>query len=424
LNNRLYQFNLNHLQHYRLENGLTILALENRSAPTVTCMIWYRAGSRCDPNGAAGTAHFLEHMMFKGTKRFPKGEIDYVTALNGGFNNGFTSYDFTAFCFSFASDRWWTALEIEADRMKQNLFDPKDLEIERQVILEELRMEMDEPWEILREAVTAKVFPAHPYRFPVAGLIEEVEKISGKQLIDLYRNFYVPNNAVLVLVGAFETGAAIERIHQLFDPISPRKLSPTCFTQQPQYSSRRLRVEKQSSVARMVIALPAPRFSDSDFIVLEVLDQLLSGGKLSRLQSELVEENQFASLLSSEYSESLDPYLYNFRLEIREGISPDLVEEIFFQQIQELRETPVSDEELNRARLRTVVQYIGDLETTFDQAFHLGLAETLGRSDQLHGYIQRLSSVTADEISHLANLLLDREKATIALLERSSGSSS
>ena len=143
--------------------------------------------------------------MFKGTQRYEKGEIDSITASRGGSNNAFTSSDYTAYYFTFASDRWWSALDIEADRMGNNRFDSTEFELERQVIIEEIKMERDSPWVTLGEAVGSHSFQKHPYRFPVIGTYEDLSSITQDQMIEHYRHFYCPNNAILVLVGDFHT---------------------------------------------------------------------------------------------------------------------------------------------------------------------------------------------------------------------------
>ena len=170
------------VHRHRLDNGLTLLVRPDHTSPVVTSMICYRVGSRVEAPGRTGISHFLEHMMFKGTGRFGPGEIDRITALHGGSNNAFTTQDYTAYFFSFASDRWVCALEIEADRMSNNRFDPRQFELERRVILEESRMEQDHPWGALRRSVELKAFERHPYRFPVIGLSRDIQALTVEQM--------------------------------------------------------------------------------------------------------------------------------------------------------------------------------------------------------------------------------------------------
>ena len=152
-----------------LSNGLVVLTKEVHTSPIVTSMIWYRVGSRNEELGHTGKSHFLEHMLFKGTERFKKGEIDLLTLKNGGANNAFTSHDFTAYYFNFASDRWEIALEIEADRMVNCAFDPEEFEAEKKVVIEELKTGLDSPWGLLLQEEEATAYKVHPYRNPIVG---------------------------------------------------------------------------------------------------------------------------------------------------------------------------------------------------------------------------------------------------------------
>jgi len=382
-------------------------------------MTWYRAGSRLDPPGAAGTAHFLEHMMFKGTKRFGKGEIDRLTARYGGFNNGFTSYDFTAYCFSFPAGRWRQALEIEADRMIGSLFLPDEFELEKQVILEELKMEQDDPWEMLREAVALEVFKEHPYRFPVAGVVDDVRSLTCRQVEDFYRTYYVPNNTVLTLVGSLDENRALDEIERHFGRIPPAELPPDKSPSEPQPERlRRIEVSRPSPVSRLLIAWPVPPFDPSEFAVIEVADQILAGGKLSRLYRRLLERKPLLSLLTSEYAESRDPYVYTLRMELKEDAEVDAVEEVVFEEMYRLADSDPTAEEMERAVTRSIVQFIGDLETTFDQAFQLGISEVLGHGNFVREYAAHLRSVAPEQIVQLVRRSLQREKATIAVMKR------
>src|SRR5215813_5462540 len=184
-----------------LNNGLTILTKELHTSPIVTTMIWYRVGSRNEEMGQTGKSHFLEHMLFKGTERFQKGQIDLLTLKNGGGNNAFTSHDFTAYYFNFASDRWKVALEIEADRMVNCAFDREEFEAEKKVVIEELKTGLDSPWGLLLQEAEASAYKIHPYRNPIVGWLQDVERATVESQQAYYRRYYHPNNATVVIVG-------------------------------------------------------------------------------------------------------------------------------------------------------------------------------------------------------------------------------
>src|SRR5437868_12863914 len=197
-----------------LDNGLVVLTKEVHTSPIVTSMIWYRVGSRNEELGQTGKSHFLEHMLFKGTDRFKKGQIDLITLKNGGGNNAFTSHDFTAYYFNFASDRWDIALEIEADRMVSCSFDPEEFEAEKKVVIEELKTGLDSPWGLLMQEPDAAAYKNHPYRNPIVGWLQDVESASAAEQQSYYRRYYHPNNAVLVLVGDCATARVVEDVSE------------------------------------------------------------------------------------------------------------------------------------------------------------------------------------------------------------------
>ncbi len=170
------------VREVRLDNGFRALLVERRGLPLVASMICYSTGSRDERTGETGLSHFLEHMMFKGTRRYAKGEIDAITGKLGGSNNAFTDHDWTAYYFNLASDRWETALEIEADRMVDCLLDPAEFEAEKSVVLEELAMGEDDPWTTLWHAGESLAFDVHPYRHPVIGYRQDLERATPERM--------------------------------------------------------------------------------------------------------------------------------------------------------------------------------------------------------------------------------------------------
>ena len=205
-----------------LPNGLTLITKELHDKPVVASVIWYRVGSRNEELGQTGKSHFLEHMLFKGTERYKKGEIDLITLKNGGANNAFTWLDFTAYYFTFASDRWQDALEIESDRMRNTSFAEEEFASEKQVVEEELSIGLDGPWEALENEVWATAFRQHPYHWPTVGWIEDLESATGADMKAYYDKWYHPRNATLVIVGDFNSDEIAEKVERVVWPDSRR----------------------------------------------------------------------------------------------------------------------------------------------------------------------------------------------------------
>src|SRR3954464_12140993 len=213
------------VQRTVLSNGLVVLTKEVHTSPIVTSMIWYRVGSRNEELGHTGKSHFLEHMLFKGTDRFKKGQIDLLTLKNGGGNNAFTSHDFTAYYFNFASDRWQVALDIEADRMVNCTFDPEEFEAEKKVVIEELKGGLDSPWGLLMQEVNAAAYKVHPYRNPIIGWLNDVERATAEEQQAYYQKNYQPNNAILSIAGDFDTDRVLDEVVRQFGGIPAGKRS-------------------------------------------------------------------------------------------------------------------------------------------------------------------------------------------------------
>ena len=229
-----------------LPNGLTLITKELHDKPVVASVIWYRVGSRNEELGQTGKSHFLEHMLFKGTERYKKGEIDLITLKNGGANNAFTWLDFTAYYFTFASDRWQDALEIESDRMRNTSFAEEEFASEKQVVEEELSIGLDGPWEALENEVWATAFRQHPYHWPTVGWIEDLESATGADMKAYYDKWYHPRNATLVIVGDFNSDEIAEKVEELFGPIpagpeakSFRIIEPAAARREARYSEKR-----------------------------------------------------------------------------------------------------------------------------------------------------------------------------------------
>ncbi|HUG38274.1 MAG TPA: pitrilysin family protein, partial [Candidatus Limnocylindrales bacterium] len=294
-----------------LDNGLRVLVLEDHRNPIASVQIWYRVGSRNERPGATGLAHFLEHMMFKGTPTHGKGEFARLVEQNGGQDNAFTSQDVTAYYVDIATDKVDHVLRLEADRMRNLLLDPREVESERQVVMEERRTRSeDDPDGFLFEELSAIAFRAHPYGWPIIGWMEDIGRIEAVELRRFYDTYYVPNNALLVVVGDVSAGALLERIRAYFGPIA-RGADPPRVTavEPPQRSERRVSVTlPEARLPSVAVAYHVPNFRSADWPALELTSVILAEGRASRLYRKLVYEKRMALGAGGEYSSgSADP---------------------------------------------------------------------------------------------------------------------
>jgi len=407
----------NNVHRQVLENGLSVLALENHKTPTVTCMIWYRVGSRHERSGETGRSHFLEHMLFKGTEVLKKGEIDLLTMKNGGSNNAFTSYDFTAYYFSFASDRWERALYVEADRMVNTVFEPEEFESEKNVVLEELKANLDQPWGLLMQELNAHAFEVHPYRNPVVGLQVDLKRTDIANMEDYYRAHYHPGNATLVMVGDFNAAATLKKVGKIFGALPSRGPAAVTVTEEPQQKrEKRVEIKWRSDIPRVGIAFHAPQIGHEDSYSLHVLSAVLAEGKASRLYQRLVEGDAIATFATAEYGESEDPTLFYIRAEVRGSSATGSIEKGIFEELERIARDGVSDEELSRAKHQIEAQFVMSRERNLDQAILLGQIATLADLDYIDSYLANIASVDSRKIAEACRLYFSEENRTVVWL--------
>lgn len=410
-----------------LSNGLTIITKEVHTHPIVSQMLWYRVGSRNEELGQTGKSHFLEHMLFKGTDRYAKGEIDLITMKNGGRNNAFTWLDFTAYYFTFASDRWEIALDIEASRMRNNIFLPEEFASEKQVVIEELQIGQDSPWDALEEEVWATAFRQHPYRNPTVGWIEDLLNATVDDMKAYYDLWYHPRNATLVLVGDFDTNYALDRVESLFGgiPTGPQP-KPLRIVEPAQRGEKRLVVERPTPVERLMIAYHAPSVSQPDTFPMQLLYMLLSSGRRSRLYQKLQEQDQSVTYARAGFNDHIDPCLFYIQAELKPGRKLQDVEESILSVLQDLATNPVSEAELNKAKRQVESNFILGNENILEQATLLGQFETIAQSSDLpesergylylDSYLDHIRAVTPEDIQRVVKTYFGDRNRTVGWL--------
>ena len=399
----------------RMDNGLTVCLVENRQAPLVTSAVFYRVGTRDEPAGNGGVAHFLEHMMFKGSAHYGPGEIDRRTQALGGSNNAFTSHDVTAYYFNFASDRWTEALTVEADRMTTLRLDPAEVASERQVILEEIAMYDSEPWDALEMEVMKRLFGSHAYGKPVLGTKEELLAMDESHLRAFHQRFYRPDNAVLVVAGDVGDDALgdVSRILGSVPPGAERRrgFTPPSPGDVPRELARFER--RKGEVARLLIALPGPPATHPDHPVLKLALTLLGGGRISRLPRVLVEEEQICVWVSADVSESLDASQIIVAAEVVPGVEPARVEARILDLLADLETHPPSAEELERARQIATADWVFGHEKVHQQALSVGIALTLFDLEHLDRHLAGVLAAGPEQVLDVAARYLRPENGGV-----------
>ncbi len=403
-----------------LDNGLRVLVLEDHRSPVVSVQIWYRVGSRNERPGATGLAHFLEHMMFKGTPAHGKGEFARLVEQNGGRDNAFTSQDVTSYFVDIASDRVDMVLALEADRMRRLLLEPQEIDSERQVVMEERRTRTeDDPDGLLSEQMNSLAFKAHPYRWPVIGWMEDIRRINPVELRAFYDTYYQPNNAILVVVGDVKTPEVLEHVRRLFGAI-PRGPEPPPVTaiEPPQIDDRRVLVKKAGAQLPIVdLAWHVPNHRSADAPALELLSTILSEGRASRLYRKLVYERRLALGAGGDYSYfSRDPNLFSFYATPLPGQTAEALEQALLAEIELLKSEPVPAEELQRAKNQIEASFVWRQDSVHSRASSLARFELSGSWRMQADFVPRILAVTAGDLQRVARTYFPTDRKNVAIL--------
>jgi zinc protease len=413
------------IEKHTLDNGLTVLLKESHQAPVTTFWIWYRVGSRNEVPGITGIAHWAEHMLFKGSEVFPKGEIDKQIARNGGMMNGLTWLDFTTFLETLPADRIDLGLRIEADRMANALFDPKEVDLERTVIISERQMYENQPTFLLTEEMVAAAFRVHPYHHETIGDLCDLQTITHGDLLRHYQTYYGPDNAIAVAVGDFRSAQMLARIEELFGPIPARSDPPAVNRPEPpQRGERRVNLEGPETTAYLKAAYRAPAARETDFFPMVILTAVLTGAngmnlfapgppnRSSRLYRALV-ETELAAGVSGSLSPTLDPFLYAITATVRAGQTLEVVEAALEVEMERVLREPISEDELRTAIKQARAQFAYSSESVTNQGFWLGLSAIVADADWFGSFLDSLAAVTVEDVHRVANTYLPRRNRTV-----------
>ncbi len=412
---------------FTLDNGMDVVVIEDHRAPVVVQMVWYRAGAADETPGASGVAHFLEHLLFKGTKTLEPGEFSQVVARNGGTDNAFTSYDQTAYFQRVAADRLGLMMQMEADRMVNLQLDEDDILTERDVIIEERNQRTEnDPGALFREQRSAAQYLNHPYAKPVIGWRHEMENLDLDDALAYYRQFYAPNNAVLIVAGDADPETVRELAETHYGPLPPNPAITERVRPQepPQTAERRLNFSdprvSQPFVIRSYLAPERDPGAQEDAAALTLLAEVLGGGQTSVLNRKLQFEDQKALWTSAFYSgTSLDDSTFGLAIMPVEGVSLEEAEAELDQAVAEFLEEGVDDEQLERIKFQIRASQVYELDNANRVARKYGRALTSGLTvEDVQAWPDILSAVTEEDILNAARQVLNRNNAVTGWLTR------
>ena len=409
----------------KLANGLQVVLKPSRVAPVASFWVWYRVGSRNEGPGLTGVSHWVEHMLFKGTERYPRGEFDKAVARAGGVFNGMTWQDWTTYFETFPSDRIELALQVESDRMANAVFDPAETESERTVIISEREGSENDYFYRLQEEVQAAAYAVHSYRNPVIGWKTDLTTMTRDDLYGHYRTFYTPSNAVVVATGDFDPDAMLAQIDAYFGALPGGPATPALRLHEPeQRAERRVIVRGEDPVAYFMQAFHAPPASHDDFFPVIVMDSVLGGAKgmgifggsannrSNRLYKALV-ETELAVDANSSYGPNIDPGLFTISATLAPDSTHQQVEEAIWAEIEKIQRDGVTAAEMHKAIQQTRAQFAYSSESTTYQAYWLGFSEVVTSLAWLDTWMARLAAVTSADVQRVAQQYFRRDGQTV-----------
>ncbi len=415
----------NTTHEYTLNNGLRLFVKEDHRAPVVVSQVWYRVGSSYEANGLTGISHALEHMMFKGTHKYPADRFSRIIGENGGRLNASTGRDYTFYYEELASDKLPLAFALEADRMHNLELKQQDFAKEIEVVKEERRLRTDNnPLGKTYERYSAAAHISSPYHHPVIGWMSDLNEMTVQELKQWYSQWYAPNNAIVVVAGDVKASAVLTLAKKYFDLIPANKLPPAKqFTEQEPLGLRTLSVHIPAQVPWLIMGYQVPSVTTSavawEPYALTLLASILDLGASARLSKHLIRGKHIATNASANY----EPFvrlntLFEFSATPAPGKSIEQVKLAILSEIDQLKTTLVSKQELERARTQLTADKVYSQDSITTQAELIGYAESIGTSWRAYdNFLQMIQSITPEQIQAVAKKYLITDRLTLAVLE-------
>jgi zinc protease len=399
------------MDRFSLDNGLNVLLLADHSAPVVAYHTWFRVGSRHEKRGKTGLAHLFEHLMFNEVEGLPAGEFDRKMEEAGAESNASTWLDWTQYNAAIPKGQLSLVVELEARRMAKLVLRDPQVASEKEVVANERRYRVDDDVEgAVNELLWKTAFHDHAYHWPTIGWMEDIEAFTTSDCHEFYKTFYAPNNATVIAVGDFKEAQTLEKISRAYGTIQSSTIPvEDVKPEPPQMAERRLEIEKPTPTEKLVIGYKSPAIGDFDHQPLSLLSEVLFGGRASRVQQRLVQQEELAS-------------------DVRAFLGPFRAEEllsIIEEELEKVIEAPPEDEEIARASARLELGMLAGLETADGKASTIGFYETvLGEPAAAFTRLSALQRVTGSDLLRVARRYLNPTGRTTLIVRRQKGNGS
>ncbi len=408
------------IKEHRLKNGLRLIVNEDHSSPIISVQVWYNVGSKDERPGVTGISHLFEHMMFKGSKNFEPEEHSRIIQQNGGTDNAFTTKDMTAYFENLPSSQLELAVRLEADRMAHLRLTADTLSSEREVVKEERRLRYDNSLSgKLSEGLYSTAFTKHPYRWPVIGWMSDLDAISLDDCKAFYRSHYTPNNATIIILGDIDFKETVSIVEKYFGSILPGELQDKLIPVEGiQKKEKEKDIFVDASFPWLAVAYHIPEAAHDDIPVLELIGNILTTGRSSRLHRKVIYEDQSALSVFTSVDNYKDPGLFVVMVNsIKQGHTPDEVASVVNESLERLKSEMVTERELEKAINKKETNLIFGLQTNFVRGMRIGFS--LARTGDPLGFVKKLESyrhVTAEDVQKVAMKYFTPENRTIIRL--------
>jgi zinc protease len=409
------------IERYRLDNGLVVLVLSDRQAPVLCYQTWFAVGSRHERPGKTGISHLFEHLLFGQTEDLPHGQFDRLLEEAGAESNAATYLDWTYYTISLPRDALELVVRLEADRLHNLVLRDDTVASEREVVANERRQAVEDDVDgAIAERLYEMVFQSHGYRWPTIGYMPDILGLTTEDCQRFYGTYYAPNNATVVVVGDVDPDGLIQLVEQRYGAIGAAEIPvEDVRPEPPQQQERRVALDKPTAADKLVVAYRSPAFGDVDHSPLIVLNEILVGGRASRLHRALVQDPELASSVRAYVGSFRDPSLWDFWLVARRGVSLGELEAKLGDLLTAVREEPVSPDELQRAQARVELSSLQGLETVSGRASQIGFCETvLGDPAALFRKVEEVQRVRRDDLLRVARTYLRDEARTVIEVRR------
>jgi zinc protease len=403
------------LRRYKLGNGLTVLVLPDRSAPVVSYHTWFRVGSRHEEKGKTGLAHLFEHLMFNETENLPAGEFDRILESAGGETNAATWTDWTFYFENLPKKHLELAIRLEADRMANLVLRDPQVRSEKEVVANERRFRVDDDVEgAVNELLYAKAYRKHAYHWPTIGWMRDIQRFTIEDCQQFYRTYYAPNNAIVVVVGDIDETQTLEWIQHYYGELKSAPIPQEQIPAEPAQRRERVQTVRQpTQTEKLQLGYHVPQFDHPDWSVLTVVNEILSGGRSSRLYQRLVNETEVASEARATLTPFEHPGLFEVWVSARPKHGAEEALALVDEELDRLGQEPPRDEELEKAKNRLELGFLHGMETASGKAEQIGFYETVvGDPGKIFDRLEEYRRVSAEDVRRAARTYFDRRRRT------------